>query len=314
MRRFVCVFCVFSSYLLALQNDSVTGGAATDQCAPVVTDQDLESLNQIAENPTAYVLPGTKFSKQDIRAMQHFVEESQTCGKRFIKQIQEMDSLLYVMDLRASSGGIFSPADVLMVRQLELASSGLTPQETSSLGSCESHNLSDTDRLALHKYIDLAEQKNGLTGFPLFMRLQLFQIIIQNIGNGFSLRDVEILRRNTLRMMGLSDQEISTLHRLSKLPDGSRIEEGEALLLQKWIRIENVFPIYTLMDFEEFSSLHSLIQHQSDPPLPAQIVRNDQKAFQKVLDQPVVILLSSKDMQILQEMMRQREDYIRGSL
>jgi hypothetical protein len=299
---------------MALQNDNLSGGAAIDQCAPVVTDEDVQNLNQIASNPTDYLFSGTKLSKQDIRAMQHFVEESQTCGKRFIADIPAMDSLLYVMEILASHGGPISPTDVLMLRQLALADSGLTSQEKTSLGSCQSQNLSESDRLALHKYIDLAAQSNGLTGFPLFMRLQLFQIIIQNLGQGFTLEDVEVLRKNTLHMMGLSNQEISTLYRLSHLPEGSRLTDQEASVIEKWVRIENAFPMYTLMDFATFASLHALIQDQSSPPLSPQVVSNDRKAFQKISHEGVVTVIPPGVMQTLEEMIKNRGDYIRGSL
>ncbi len=314
MRSVFCVCCIFSSCVLAVQNENPAGGAAIDQCAPIVTDQDLQSLNEIASHPTDYILPGTKLSKQDLRAMQHLVEESKVCGRKFISDIPEMDSLLYVMDLKAIPNGPISPVEVNMLRQVELTGAALTAQEKTSLASAQPHNLSEFDRASLHKYIDLAKQRNGLVGFSLFMRLQILQIIIQNLGQGFSLEDLAILRRNTLGMMGLSNQEISTLDRLSHLANGSGLTGEEVALLEKWILIENVFPAYALMDFEKFSSLHLLIQDQSSPPFSAQAIRNDQKAFQKASKQIGFIVISPRGMHVLQDLIKHRGEYIQGTL
>jgi hypothetical protein len=314
MRKFVCVCCLFSGFVFSLQSDSLVNGTTSDQCATLITQQDLESLQSISENPTDYILPQVKLSKQDLRAIEHFIEEAKNCGKKLEVHIPSIDSLLYVMDVRTTLGDPFSPTDVLMLRKFELAGSSLTNQEKISLGSCQASHLSEEDRLALHKYVDLARQKSGLAPFPLFMRIQLFQILMQNLGHGFSLEDIEILRNYTLEMMGLSIEEISTLRQLSELPSGSLMTEKEASLIEKWIRIESAFPIYALMNFEEFVSLHALIQEQSSPPLSVQSIRNDQKTFQKTLDQPVIITISSKDMQTLQRIVEHRGEYIAGSL
>lgn len=312
MGKFFYIFCVFSSCVLALEDQNVVGSGVVDECAPVVTAQDMQNLNRIAAHPTDYLIPGTRLTEQDIQAVQHLVEESEICGRKLISQIPEADSLLYVLELRASVDGPFSPADVNMLRQQILGDSGLTSPQKVALTSPLPQNLSGTDRLALRQYIELAQMKNGLAGFPISTRLEIFQVIAENLGKDFTLKDLDVLRKNTLDMMGLSPKEIALLKQLSYPGNSSRITPGEAALLEKWILIENALPAYSLMDFEQLASLHALIQDQSSPPLSPRSINNDQKVFEQIFEQKGIAAIPPNGVQMLQDMLEDRGDYIQG--
>jgi DNA-binding transcriptional MerR regulator len=316
---FICIACIstFSTLGYTIEGisplDDEKNAGSVDECAPIVTTEDIQVLNDLSKDSTKYLTGRAKLSHKQVVAFQHLSEESSKCKVLIMMLINQPEVLLEVMETLSEQNAPNDPtaAQVQKVRHMELDLSGLTPPEKQVLEEISSpkpmiyrssaENVSEMQWLVLQKYITLAAKNGGLTGFSNLERARILKFVAENIDEGFSIDDLDILRRAQLRALGFTEPEIARLSFLANQKDQDiPLTPSETATLKKWIEVESLPKSLNLMEFVELAAIHQLIQTLPNPPFTPSELSTDNKFFIRQLDNApladVMILSALKDL------------------
>ncbi len=299
---FACIS-VFSILGYSIEGEAPQeGSSSVDECVPIVTEEDVQILNALSLNSMQYLTGKIRLSPKQVVAFQHLSEEDNKCRAALMLMITQPETLLQIMETLADQNSPKTLTQVKAIRHIELDLSGLTRRDVAvlmslsseQLGSSNSRssvldipkNLSEEDWDVLQKYITIAKKVDGLTGFMNGERAKILQTVVENLENGFSVEDLDILRTAELRALGVPQKDISLLNILAdKKASDSRLTLEEISALKNWILIESLPVSRNLMPFGGIANIHQRIQEQPAPPFSPKELFTDVKFFQLQLAQ-----------------------------